>query len=185
MRLVFLMQRYSEEAHINVGTGEDITITIRELAQRIASYNGKIVYDRSKPDGTPRKVMDVTRSPRSAGERNLRCTRRALPCTRTTAPCSGNEASSAAACPRGTACRTRENVGDDLARIVANRVDHGRQFLLGDMERVGPGGELDARLGVDFRAEPFRSPACDLSAHPQPPRLHSLQCAAYWRRIAV
>ena len=60
--LVFLMKHYSGEAHINVGTGEEITI--RELAQliaRIAGYHGEIVYDRSKPDGTPRKVMDVSR----------------------------------------------------------------------------------------------------------------------------
>jgi GDP-L-fucose synthase len=60
--LVFLMQRYSEEAHINVGTGEDITIReLAELIARIADYRGEIVYDRSKPDGAPRKVMDVSR----------------------------------------------------------------------------------------------------------------------------
>jgi GDP-L-fucose synthase len=60
--LVFLMKHYSEEPHINVGTG--VEITIRELAELIAgvaSYHGEIVYDRSKPDGTPRKVMDVSR----------------------------------------------------------------------------------------------------------------------------
>ena len=60
--LVFLMKHYSEEAHINVGTGEDITIReLAELIARIADYQGEIVYDRSKPDGTPRKVMDVSR----------------------------------------------------------------------------------------------------------------------------
>jgi len=60
--LVFLMQRYSGEPHLNVGTGQDITI--RELAEviaEIADYRGDIVYDPAKPDGTPRKVMDVTR----------------------------------------------------------------------------------------------------------------------------
>jgi GDP-L-fucose synthase len=58
--LVFMMKRYSAESHLNVGTGEDVTI--RELAgliATIAQYDGTFVFDRSKPDGTPRKVMDV------------------------------------------------------------------------------------------------------------------------------
>ena len=60
--LVFLMKHYSEDPHINVGTGEEITIReLAELIARIAGYHGEIVYDRSKPDGTPRKVMDVSR----------------------------------------------------------------------------------------------------------------------------
>lgn len=48
------------QSHINVGTGKDVTI--RELAQTIAAatgYAGKITFDSSKPDGTPRKLMDV------------------------------------------------------------------------------------------------------------------------------
>jgi GDP-L-fucose synthase len=59
---VFLMQHYDEPGIINVGTGEDITIA--DLAQsiaRIAGYSGKLVFDSSKPDGTPRKLLDVTR----------------------------------------------------------------------------------------------------------------------------
>jgi GDP-L-fucose synthase len=59
---VFLMEHYSEEQFINVGTGEDVTI--RELAQMVADatgYTGSIVNDTSKPDGTPRKLMDVGR----------------------------------------------------------------------------------------------------------------------------
>jgi GDP-L-fucose synthase len=59
---VFLMQNYSSEDFINVGTGEDLTI--RELAQLIADatgFRGRIVTDPSKPDGTPRKLMDVSR----------------------------------------------------------------------------------------------------------------------------
>ena len=57
--LVFLMQRYSEEEHINVGSGGDITI--RELADTVATvvgYRGTIVTDPGKPDGTPRKLLD-------------------------------------------------------------------------------------------------------------------------------
>jgi GDP-L-fucose synthase len=60
--VVFLMKRYSAEPHINVGTGTDITIReLAELAARIAGWQGEFVYDRSKPDGMPRKVMDVSR----------------------------------------------------------------------------------------------------------------------------
>ncbi|MBV1758469.1 MAG: GDP-L-fucose synthase [Dethiosulfatibacter sp.] len=58
---VHLMNNYSDELHVNVGTGEDIEI--RELAQiikEVVGYEGKIVNDLSKPDGTPRKLLDVT-----------------------------------------------------------------------------------------------------------------------------
>jgi len=60
--LVFLMNRYSGESHINVGTGKEMTI--RELAERIAKeagWHGTFTFDATKPDGTPRKVMDVSR----------------------------------------------------------------------------------------------------------------------------
>ena len=74
--LVFLMKHYSEDPHINVGTGEEITIReLAELIARIAGYHGEIVYDRSKPDGTPRKVMDVSRLAASDGERGRRSRR--------------------------------------------------------------------------------------------------------------
>ena len=59
---VFLMQRYDEVGHINVGTGQDLSI--RELAalvQRIVHPSASIVWDTSKPDGTPRKQLDVSR----------------------------------------------------------------------------------------------------------------------------
>jgi GDP-L-fucose synthase len=60
--LVFLMRRYSEERHINVGTGIDITVReLAELVAKVAGWQGKFVHDRSKPDGMPRKVMDVSR----------------------------------------------------------------------------------------------------------------------------
>jgi GDP-L-fucose synthase len=58
----FLMQRYEKPDIINVGTGEETTIL--ELAQLIAEvvgFNGKIGFDRSKPDGTPRKLLDSSR----------------------------------------------------------------------------------------------------------------------------
>ena len=57
--LVFLMQRYSGHEHINIGSGGDLTI--RELAETICDivgYRGSIVLDTTKPDGTPRKLMD-------------------------------------------------------------------------------------------------------------------------------
>jgi GDP-L-fucose synthase len=58
----FLMQNYDEEGLVNIGTGEDISI--KELAimiKNIIGYNGEIKFDTSKPDGTPRKLMDVTK----------------------------------------------------------------------------------------------------------------------------
>ena len=60
--LVFLMKNYSGEQHVNVGTGEDISIReLAELVARVAGWSGSFEYDRSKPDGMPRKVMDVSR----------------------------------------------------------------------------------------------------------------------------
>ncbi len=59
---VFLMQRYAEGEIINVGTGEDISIA--ELAQAIAreiGYSGRFVFDAAKPDGTPQKLLNVSR----------------------------------------------------------------------------------------------------------------------------
>jgi len=58
----FLMQHYDDPEHINVGTGEDLSI--RELAQLIASIvhpRARLVFDTQKPDGTPRKLLDVSR----------------------------------------------------------------------------------------------------------------------------
>jgi GDP-L-fucose synthase len=59
---VFLMQNYSEEQFINVGSGSEITIReLAELVKRIVGFPGGIVWDESKPDGTPRKLMDSSR----------------------------------------------------------------------------------------------------------------------------
>ena len=59
---VFLMQKYSEEQFINVGFGSDLSIRqLAELIKRIVGFAGDIVWDASKPDGTPRKLMDSSR----------------------------------------------------------------------------------------------------------------------------
>jgi GDP-L-fucose synthase len=59
---LFLMQHYNEPGIINVGTGEDITISqLADLMQDITGYKGEIHWDSSKPDGTPRKLMDVSK----------------------------------------------------------------------------------------------------------------------------
>ncbi len=59
---VFLMQSYDETQFINIGTGEDISIKdLALLVQKIIGYSGNISFDRSKPDGTPRKLMDVSK----------------------------------------------------------------------------------------------------------------------------
>lgn len=60
--LVFLAKNYSEETHINVGSGQEVTI--RELAEMIATlvgFTGTLAFDTSKPDGTPRKRIDSSR----------------------------------------------------------------------------------------------------------------------------
>jgi len=59
---VHLMKTYSEEGHVNVGSGEDITITdLTRLVMNVLDYDGPITHDLSKPDGTPRKLMDVSK----------------------------------------------------------------------------------------------------------------------------
>lgn len=58
----FLMQGYNEPGFINIGTGEDIEIKeLALLVKKITGYQGEIIHDLSKPDGTPRKLMDVTK----------------------------------------------------------------------------------------------------------------------------
>jgi len=59
---LFLMQNYEGEDIVNIGVGEDITIArLAEIVGAVVGYAGEIVYDSSKPDGTPRKLVDVTR----------------------------------------------------------------------------------------------------------------------------
>jgi GDP-L-fucose synthase len=60
--LVFLMKNYSNESHINIGSG--VEHTIRQLAEAVAKivgFEGAFIFDETKPDGTPRKLMDNTR----------------------------------------------------------------------------------------------------------------------------
>jgi GDP-L-fucose synthase len=60
--LLLLMENYEEKSTINIGTGTDITI--RELAEvmaEVVDFKGEIIFDTTKPDGTPRKVLDVSK----------------------------------------------------------------------------------------------------------------------------
>jgi GDP-L-fucose synthase len=60
--LVFLAKHYSDESHINIGSGEEVSIL--ELAEHVidvVGYDGGIVFDSTKPDGTPRKLSDLTK----------------------------------------------------------------------------------------------------------------------------
>ena len=59
---VFLMETYDEKQFVNVGTGEDISIKdLALLIREIVGFKGELTFDSSKPDGTPRKLMDVSR----------------------------------------------------------------------------------------------------------------------------
>lgn len=59
--LIFLMQNYNNYSHINVGSGEEVSILgLTKMIAGLAGFDGEIVLDTSKPDGTPRKTMDST-----------------------------------------------------------------------------------------------------------------------------
>ncbi|MFV0298160.1 MAG: GDP-L-fucose synthase family protein [Hyphomicrobiaceae bacterium] len=59
---IHLMKTYSGKEIVNIGTGEDIAISeFASVVAKVVGYQGRIVYDRSKPDGTPRKLVDVNR----------------------------------------------------------------------------------------------------------------------------
>ena len=60
--LVHLMLNYSEEIHVNMGTGEEYSIKeLTEIVKEVVGFKGEIKNDLSKPDGTPRKLLDVSR----------------------------------------------------------------------------------------------------------------------------
>ncbi len=59
---IFLMEHYESEEPINVGCGEDVSIReLAELVSRTVDFGGSLIFDTGKPDGTPRKLLDVTR----------------------------------------------------------------------------------------------------------------------------
>jgi len=58
----FLMETYNDELFVNIGTGEDVTIReLTELVRQVVGYEGELRWNTDKPDGTPRKLMDVSR----------------------------------------------------------------------------------------------------------------------------
>ena len=59
---VFLMENYEGEEHVNIGTGKEVSIKeLTNLIKDVVCYKGKIVFNTDKPDGTPRKLLDVTK----------------------------------------------------------------------------------------------------------------------------
>ena len=59
---LFLMENYESNEHLNIGTGKDISIQdLAELIKKIIGYQGDIVFDKSKPDGTPKKLLDISK----------------------------------------------------------------------------------------------------------------------------
>ena len=59
---IFLMDNFNEQGLVNIGVGDDITIIeLALLIKKIIGYHGEIVLDKSKPDGTPRKLMDISK----------------------------------------------------------------------------------------------------------------------------
>ena len=59
---VFLMNHYNDAMHINIGTGEDLSIReLAEMVRRIVHPTARTVWDTTKPDGSPRKLLDVSR----------------------------------------------------------------------------------------------------------------------------
>lgn len=79
--IAFIAENYDDDEHINVGTGEDLTIAeLASLVAEIVGFTGDIKWDRGKPDGTPRKLLNVDRlhglgwRPRRSLEQGLRDT---------------------------------------------------------------------------------------------------------------
>ncbi|XP_026406001.1 putative GDP-L-fucose synthase 2 [Papaver somniferum] len=60
--VVFMMEKYSGLVHINVGSGQEVTIKeLAELVKEVVGFEGELVWDATKPDGTPRKLMDSSK----------------------------------------------------------------------------------------------------------------------------
>jgi GDP-L-fucose synthase len=59
---LFLLEKYDDDSHINVGTGKDLSIAeLAKTVSEVVGFSGEIVFDVSKPDGTPRKLLDVSK----------------------------------------------------------------------------------------------------------------------------
>ena len=59
---VFLMNEYEGSALLNIGTGKDLSILeLAEKIKQITNFKGEVIWDKTKPDGTPRKLLDVTK----------------------------------------------------------------------------------------------------------------------------
>ena len=60
--MLLAANKYDGDLHLNVGTGTDLTIKeLAELVAELSGFKGKIHWDSTKPDGTPRKVLDISR----------------------------------------------------------------------------------------------------------------------------
>ena len=58
----FLMKNYNEKEFLNIGVGHDISIIdLAKMVKQIVGFEGEIILDKTKPDGTPRKLMDVSK----------------------------------------------------------------------------------------------------------------------------
>jgi GDP-L-fucose synthase len=59
---VFLMENYDGEEHVNIGTGKEVTIKeLAEMIKEVVGFKGKLRFNTEKPDGTPRKLLDVSK----------------------------------------------------------------------------------------------------------------------------
>src|SRR5271169_3560844 len=60
--LVFPLKNYSDDEHVNIGVGSEMTIRqLAEMVMRVVGFDGQLKFDSSKPDGTPRKLLDSSR----------------------------------------------------------------------------------------------------------------------------
>ena len=68
LAIIKAAENYNKSEPVNLGAGFEITIKdLANLLKKLTGYNGKIVWDRSKPDGQPRRMLDVTRAKREFG----------------------------------------------------------------------------------------------------------------------
>jgi GDP-L-fucose synthase len=69
--LMIVVNNYNDEETINIGTGQDLSIKeIAELVKEIVGFSGEIIWDKSKPDGTPRKLLDISKLKKLGYEAN-------------------------------------------------------------------------------------------------------------------